>query len=172
MHEHADQPLATPRAESAPRDRSTDDKIGDVLALQRTAGNQAVCRLLARQNNPSCGDQIGRALALQRTAGNQAVNTLLARQTKTTEAPLPPKTGGSIVVLPDERQTIKDETTAEILTAFTAFTDACQANLTAMKAAAKADAEIVAMVIDIATGFLAPAFATWFSRKLAAKALT
>src|SRR5207245_11123577 len=69
-----------------------------------------------------------------------------------------------------DRKRMEAETGAEIVLAFTAFTDACTANITAMKAAAKADAEFNAMLIDIATGFLAPAFASYVASKFLSKA--
>jgi hypothetical protein len=98
-------------------------------------------------------------LALQRTAGNQAVTRLLAREplaaAEPQAAPFPQDPNSPAFDL----ETIREETKAEILTAFTAFCDACDANVTAMKAAAKAQAEAAALFIDVATGFLAPAFA-------------
>jgi hypothetical protein len=73
-------------------------------------------------------------------------------------------------ITPGDRRIIEDETRAEIVLAFTAFTDACQANLTSMKAAAKAEAELRALFIDIAVGFLAPGLATYIVGKMAARA--
>jgi hypothetical protein len=116
-------------------------------------------------------------------AGNAAVSTLLSRHVGDTlspstsvlqRQPLPQTeqrpTPAAGVLNPHDRKVIEDETRAEIVLAFTAFTDACQANLTSMRAAAKAEAEMAAAVIDIATGFLAPAFAGYIVRKLAKKA--
>jgi hypothetical protein len=116
-------------------------------------------------------------------AGNAAVLTLVSRSIGNGESPwtsvlqrqpLPEKgqrpTPAPGVLDPHDRKVIEDETRAEIVLAFTAFTDACQANITSMRAAAKAEAEIAAVVIDIATGFLAPAFAGYIVRKLAKKA--
>ena len=53
---------------------------------------------------------------------------------------------------------IREETKAEIIVAFSVFLDACDANVTAMKAAAKAESEMAALSVDIVGGFLAPAF--------------
>src|SRR5262245_42994317 len=91
-------------------------------------------------------------LALPQTAGNQAVARLLAR---TPAGPIPPEPQPTDETWLD-METIRDETKAEILTAFVVFCDACDANVTAMKAAAKAQAEAAALFIDIAAGFLAP----------------
>ena len=74
-----------------------------------------------------------------------------------------------MLLTPQDRAVIVGETQMEIGTAFTAFTDACTANITAMKAAAKAEAEMFALVLDIATGFAAPAFANWATAKWVAK---
>jgi hypothetical protein len=99
-------------------------------------------------------------LALQRSAGNHAVARVLAREPQAGPFPAPGEQR------PDEwldLETVREETKAEILLAFAVFCDACDANVTAMKAAAKANAEAAALFIDIATGFLAPAFAVAMS---------
>jgi hypothetical protein len=97
-------------------------------------------------------------------------NAKLARQSPATGAPSP--LSGGLTPRPIElfvdadRKKIAAETTMEIGTAFTAFVSACASNLSSLKAAAKADAEFVALLIDLATGFLAPAFASWQAEKL------
>jgi hypothetical protein len=137
-----------------------------------------------RQSRGGTARPANTLLGLQRTAGNAAVSTLfppradlatrpsafvLQRQPMPATAQRPTPAAGAALDARD-RKVIEDETRAEIVLAFTAFTDACQANITAMRAAAKADAEMAAAVIDIATGFLAPAFAGFVVKKLAKKA--
>jgi hypothetical protein len=116
---------------------------------------------------------------LQRSVGNQATQKGLQLQRDLSVSrwpipgPLPPWQGRSAPsgsLSPQDRQSLEYATLTEIGTAFTGFTDACTANITAMKAAAKADAEFAALAIDIATGFLAPVWANYVVGKLLAKA--
>ena len=122
---------------------------------------------------PTPEPALAQVLSLQQSAGNQAVARVLSRQ-KVADPPIPDDKPRSIAILPEDRKVIEAETNMEISTAFTAFTDACRSNIDSLKAAAKAQAEAVALVMDIATGFLAPAFAAWqaerYFGKLAAKA--
>jgi hypothetical protein len=112
-------------------------------------------------------DPVRAVIALQRTIGNQAVGALLRRGGGSlARAPQPaPAAAPAEAPFPDpefeglDKQGIQDETKAEILLAFPVFCDACDANVAAMKAAAKAKAEMASLAIDIAAGFLAPAFA-------------
>jgi hypothetical protein len=149
----------------------------------------------ARKGRPAEGAFAGRArpdvaaidsgpalLDLQRLAGNTAVYRLMSQGAATRPLavqrwpiPIPepgvrPTVAPQVALSPKDRKTVEDETRAEIVLAFTAFTDACTANITAMKAAAKAAAELRALFIDIATGFLAPAIANWIVGRMAAKA--
>jgi hypothetical protein len=70
------------------------------------------------------------------------------------------------------RADIIGDTRLRIGLAFTAFGNACTAYRDAIKNEAKARAEMFSTVIDIATGFLAPAFATVGTALLAARAAT
>jgi hypothetical protein len=145
------------------------ENVAAVLQLQRTCGNAAVSRLMARTP------------AASRAAIAATGHNVLARDPRTAapDAPSPAGTERSVpapdlldpelLLTPQDRAVIVGETQMEIGTAFTAFTDACIANITAMKAAAKADAEMFALVLDIATGFAAPAFANWATAKWVAK---
>ncbi len=73
--------------------------------------------------------------------------------------------GGPVLTVAAQKS-IEAETSAEILTAFTAFSSACQDHKVAIKAAVKAEAEFVGLLFDIVAGFAAPAFATFAAGRL------
>jgi hypothetical protein len=136
---------------------STSSAGAALHSLQRSAGNAAVSGMLT---HPASGP---RPVPL----------TMVARQPGTTTAgPIPQNeqratpTSSGFTMDPETRRAIEAETMMEISTAFTAFLHACDSNITAMKAAAKAQAEAFALIIDIATGFLAPAFANFAASRL------
>jgi hypothetical protein len=156
-HEAARQ-LRSETAAASP-DASAPPASTTLRRLQRSAGNAAVSGML---HQPARG-------------GQAAPLTVVARQpgsTTTTAGPIPRNeqrgtpAGSPFTMDPDTRRAIEAETMMEISTAFTAFLHACDSNITAMKAAAKARAEAFALIIDIATGFLAPAFANFAAQRL------
>jgi hypothetical protein len=111
-------------------------------------------------------------LQLQRTAGNRAVATMVARQPHVKNPPPPPvplDQADDKLIPPADRNAMVTATTGFIPLAFTAFANATIAHAAAIKNEAKAKAEMYAMVIDVATGFLAPVFANWVVGKMAAK---
>jgi hypothetical protein len=126
-----------------------DPSVAQVLMLQRSAGNVAVSRMLAERS-------------------------LLARQHKPSEqGPIPPidKQADDLRVIdPAGRDRLEKETHSRVNQAFSAFQMAALAHQDALKAEAKAEAEIVAAAIDILTGFAAPAFAAFAGAKLSARA--
>jgi hypothetical protein len=115
-------------------------------------------------------------LMLQRSAGNGAVARMLAgRRTVARQTPGPiPQTDKSAddlrVIDPTGRDRLEKEAHSRVNQAFSAFQMAALAHQDALKAEAKAEAEIFAAAIDILTGFAAPAFAKWAGDKLAARA--
>jgi len=105
-------------------------------------------------------------MVLQASVGNRAVAGLLQRQ-----GPLPigtpapartPPTPGPGALLPlAERSRLQEEAADHVTQAMPAFATACAHHRDALRSAARASAEMTALVIDIATGFLAPGFARW-----------
>jgi hypothetical protein len=90
-------------------------------------------------------------------------------------ATIPPDTPSKSAAPParglskDERQRFEREAGEHVTQAMIAFATACAHHRESLKARAKADAELVSLVIDIAAGFAAPVFATWVVGKMAAK---
>jgi hypothetical protein len=126
---------------------------------------------------PPAREQI---LALQQSAGNRAVNrnlatsALIARQATTPQpGPIPQATGAADdfrIVDPIGRDRLEKEAHSRINQAFGAFQMAVLAHQASLNAEAKAEAEMVAAVVDILTGFAAPAFAGFVGAKLAERA--
>ena len=117
-------------------------------------------------------------MALQRSAGNAAVARQLSRGGQLARDPvatIPPDTAEPSAGPParalskDERQRFEREAGEHVTQAMPAFATACAHHREALKSKAKADAELMALVIDILAGFAAPVFATWVAGKMAAK---
>jgi hypothetical protein len=124
-----------------------------VLKTRSTAGS--------RHARPD--DQL---LALNATLGNAAVARLLQRQGTLPTAPpgqphAPTAPAPGTLLPPAERGRIQEEAADHVTQAMPAFATACAHHRDALRSAARASAEMTALVIDIATGFLAPAFARW-----------
>ncbi|MFC4508367.1 MULTISPECIES: hypothetical protein [Streptomyces] len=113
---------------------------------------------------------------LQRTVGNKAVVGLLTAQRTTVQpqvqrAPgMPLEEANQDRMPPGDRRALETAVAGYIPLAFTAFSNATTAHAAAIKNEAKAKAEMIAMVVDVATGFLAPVFANYVISQLAAKA--
>jgi len=120
-------------ARSVPGERETHETV--VLRLQRTIGNRATVALLQRQDT--------------------ATKTIDKTQ-KPPIGPPAPVGYGFPPLSAKERAELERFTGNRIDRAFVAFVSACKDNREAVKAAAKAQAENVALFIDIATGFLVP----------------
>jgi len=135
-----------------------------------SVGRRLLAHELTHVLQPRTATEVSGPLGGGVTAGPRLANALLLRQPAAKGAPSP--LSGGLMPRPIElfveadRKKIAAETVMEIGTAFTAFTDACSANIASLKAAAKAKAEFAALLIDLATGFLAPAFASWQAGKL------
>jgi Domain of unknown function (DUF4157) len=87
-------------------------------------------------------------------------------------APTPLDGANGTMMPPSDRKQLELAAVGFIPMAFTAFGNASSAHAAAIKNAAKAEAEMIAAVVDVATGFMAPVFANWAVGKLAAKAAT
>jgi Domain of unknown function (DUF4157) len=87
-------------------------------------------------------------------------------------APTPLNEANQTTMPPSDRKQLELAAVGFIPMAFTAFGAASSAHAAAIKNAAKAEAEMIAAVIDVATGFMAPVFANWAVSKMAAKAAT
>jgi hypothetical protein len=134
-----------------------------VLRLQRLAGNAAVVRYLSAAGVPA------------RAARNLAGAGQSARISRDPVATIPPDSAPAAAGPParalskDERQRFEREAGEHVTQAMPAFATACAHHREALKSKAKADAELMSLVIDIAAGFAAPVFATWIAGKMAAK---
>jgi Domain of unknown function (DUF4157) len=87
-------------------------------------------------------------------------------------APTPLDGADHQLMPPNDRKQLELAAVGFIPMAFTAFGNASSAHANAIKNAAKAEAEMIAAVVDVATGFMAPVFANWAVSQLAAKAAT
>ncbi len=108
-------------------------------------------------------------LALQRSVGNRAAARLVQRQP---QPGVPLEKADAPVVQPADRHSLELAIAADLPAAFTAFSNATMAHVASIKNAAKAEAETIATVIDVATGFLAPIFANVVNSKLLTKVAT
>jgi hypothetical protein len=86
------------------------------------------------------------------------------------QPPVPLEEAEAKRIPPADRHAIELAATGYISLAFTAFSNATAAHAAAIKNEAKAKAEMLAAVVDVVTGFLAPIFANWVAGKLIAKA--
>lgn len=84
--------------------------------------------------------------------------------------PISPEDAAAVKITAADRHTIELGTVTELAAAADAFSVATVAHANAIKNEAKAEAEIIAAVVDVATGFLAPVFANWAVGKLTAQA--
>jgi len=109
-----------------------------ITALQRSAGNAAVARLLAR-----------------------APAATIAPPAPETAAD--PPGGGSLELTPKEQTDLLMETHSHVNQAMSAWGDACLLEREAISARAKAKAEFSALVIDILCGYGAPFIARFAS---------
>jgi hypothetical protein len=118
--------------------RPLPSSVALITALQRSAGNAAVARVLARA----------------------PVTTIPPPAPETAAEP---PGGGSIDLTPEEKISLQMETHSHIDQAMNAWGDACLLEREAIAARAKANAEFTALVIDILTGFGAPFVARFAS---------
>ena len=110
-------------------------------------------------------------LALPLAVGNSAVAAGLVRHPQPQPPPPVPLVEAEAKRIPPaDRHGIELATSGYISLAFTAFSNATAAHAAAIKNEAKARAEMIAAVVDVATGFLAPVFANWVAGKLVGKA--
>jgi hypothetical protein len=111
-------------------------------------------------------------VALQQFAGNANVTRALARQKP---APIPDsRASGQVApratpMSRDQRIRYEREAGEHVTQAMVAFATACTHHRDALRAKAKANAELTTLVIDIATGFLAPLLANWTQQKVIGK---
>jgi len=100
----------------------------------------------------------------------QSGNRGVARQAQHQQQPVPLEEAEANRIPPADRHGLEIAAAGEIALAFTAFSNATAAHAAAIKNEAKARAEMIAAVVDVATGFLAPVFANWVTGKLMSKA--
>lgn len=115
-----------------------------------------------------------RLVGLQRAVGNHVVTRLVDGRpivARNQVPPVPLEEAEQARVAPADRHALETAATGYIPLAFTAFSNATQAHAAAIKNAAKAEAETIALVIDVLTGFAAPLFANYVVSKLTAKAV-
>jgi hypothetical protein len=132
---------------------------------------QEAARLASSPVGHAGPDLSARAIVTGRPAG------VVARQPP--QAPAPQHPLGPPVplveadrprVAPAARDAIEKAVVGYIPLAFTAFSNATAAHAAAIKNEAKAKAELLAAIVDVVTGFLAPVFANWVAGRLMAKA--
>src|SRR4051794_2894896 len=107
------------------------------------------------------------ATGVQRATGAVTV----ARQPAPAQSAVPLENADDERIAPADRHGIEIATAGYIPMAFTAFSNATAAHAAAIKNEAKAKAEMIAAVVDVATGFLAPVFANWAVGRMTAKAV-
>jgi hypothetical protein len=155
-----------------PRDRRVPRPVDPAQAaaaqVQRAPSAHAAETAHAAQAGPSAGPR--GMLALQRTAGNRAAGITVARQPGPSAPGVPLAEAEQDRIPPQDRHALETAVTGYIPLAFTAFSNATTAHVAAIKNEAKATAEMIAAVVDVATGFLAPVFANYVVGRLAAKA--
>jgi hypothetical protein len=136
------------------------------LALQRSAGNAAVAQLLQRSADASGGDS--RVLARDGW-WSRARKRMEARAAEAAEAKkraeAADKRSREALATANQALTetqlseLRSKTRTRIGLAYTAYVSACKDVRESIKAAAKQQAEMMAMVFEIATGLLAPGLA-------------
>jgi len=119
--------------------------------------------LATPKNRPDEAANVLELRQLQRLAGNQAVTHLIVQReaaleplTEAKGAPLPTPVGPSAALAKEDRHAVEMLTLGELGLVNTAFVSACKDNVAALAAEAAEEAELIAMIMDIATGFLAP----------------
>jgi hypothetical protein len=160
-------PGAGPLPISKPADPSEQeaDRVAEA-AMSVTPATDATAPSVASGSAPH-------ALASSQSAVENRVAPLtLARQPPQQQQPPPVPLEGADAnrIPPADRHGIELAAAGYIPLAFTAFSNATTAHAAAIKNEAKAKAELIAAVIDVATGFLAPVFANYVVSKLTAKA--
>ncbi len=119
--------------------------------------------LATPKNRPDEAANVLELRQLQRLAGNQAVTHFIVQReaaleplTEAKGAPLPTPVGPSAALSKEDRHAVEMLTLGELGLVNTAFVSACKDNVAALAAEAAEEAELIAMIMDIATGFLAP----------------
>jgi hypothetical protein len=132
------------------------------------ASAEAAATPLQRTASHGPHDHVALITMLQRGAGNAAVSRLLARRSAAAlarePAPTPePESSDPPECVPTEMTEVERtrwerETAGHVLGRKDDFDNACAAHRDALRAEARARAEAAAMLVDVATAFLAPAY--------------